>query len=154
MSAPVAADVLRELGAEPRRFRSVASAVKFYDAYVGRTAHITQDLSRFVTAGMPVSAAQREQDRVTHDKLMLVFRAIDPQVDAENLHGGLRRVMDWLAGNASHAYLATQHGMDERAFSRYVAFYEDTLRNRMKARGLFHVVEYCPCGCGVEQVDA
>lgn len=109
--------------------------------------------------GNPVSRDQREQDRATYDRLLLVFRAVDPGVDEENLHFSLRTTMAYLAGSLgeggySVSFLAERHGFDNEAkYIRYVEYTEGILRRRMQAHGVWRNKEFCDCGCGVEQQE-
>lgn len=148
------AAALRELGWAPRIFKSLRKAILFFERYSAKKGAVAIDLSRLTDPGNPVSQGQRDQDRATYDRLLLVFRALDPEVDNENLHFSLQTTMDFIGGTAGYTtmYLAERHGIeDERAYIRYVEFASRVLRRRMVARGLMRPIEHCDCGCGTEQ---
>jgi hypothetical protein len=149
MSAPIAAEVLREFGAEVRRFKSLKQAVRWYDAYRARQYRVNRDLSDF---GSSTSRARIEQSRATYAALLLCFRSRDSGIDDDELGTLLPATLDFVCGERSLVYLAERNGLTEHGFSLWVARGERVLKRRLQARRLL-LVEPCECGCGVEQLQ-
>ena len=148
MSAPVAADLARELGARVRVFSGLTAAVRFFDGY---RSGLGPRSARLEVGGTPRSRDDRERDRATYARLLLCFRALDAGVDDDDLGALLGPTLAWISGHRSMAYLADEVDLSEHVFSRWVVRGERALEKRLMARGLLRR-ECCPCGCGVLQV--
>lgn len=149
MSAPVTAEVLRELGAEVHQFKSLKQAVRWCDRYAAGKQRVNRDPA---SVGAPMSRAAAERDRATYAALLCCFRKRDPGIDDDDLGTLLQATLDFVCGYSSVWYLAEEHGLTEHGFSLWVARGERVLRRRLTVRRLMSV-EYCECGCGVEQVQ-
>jgi hypothetical protein len=146
MSAPVAAHVLRELGAQTRVFHSLKQAVRWFEGYGGQGG----DLGSPSGCGRPRESI--EIDNATYASLLLCFRWRDPACDEEDLRNLLGPTLDYVCGDCSLVHLASRAGLTEQGFTKWVARGERVLRSRLLFRGLLPAREWCQCGCGMRQV--
>lgn len=145
MSASVAAEVLRELGARTMVFLSLKHAVRWFNGYGGSDC----DLGSGTGCTRPREAI--EIDNATYSALLCCFRWRDPGIDDEDMRNLLGPTMDYVCGECSLVHLADHAGLTEQGFTKWVARGERVLRGRLIARGLMRTKEFCDCGCGERQ---
>lgn len=157
MSAPVAAEVLRELGAEPRRFWTVRAALVWY---VNARPHL-QAVSIEPGPG-PGSVDSKNCKQRTLSLIALCLVVHDPENDLDDApHPDLRHyrekhwrrrlevLLSWYVQNSAEKgeplvmrgvqRLADELNMTPVEASNYCGFTEGVIRRRMRARGLLAV---------------
>lgn len=137
MSAPVAAEVLREFGAEVRRFRSARHALLWYRDQLA--ARLRSTRQGFALGAGPRSRESRDQAQATFAAVAQCLRA---RAEDEEEQAAMRgECVVWLVASYEARWgdltlLSERAGMTRWAFTRRCARTERYLGMRLRAAGL------------------
>lgn len=135
MAAPLAEDVLRELGVEVRKFKSVKGVLLWYDQYSMRRG-ATRSTSDFAPGGGGKSFAERERERATWARIKGSLKQRAPEVDVFVLHH-VWALFEWYEADRSQRELAADLGFPNlHTLRATMLFTERVLRGRLERRGL------------------
>jgi hypothetical protein len=138
MSAPIAAEVLREFGAEVRRFRSARHALLWYRDQLARRLQATRQ--GFEQGAGPRSREARDQAQATFAAIAQCLRA-RPSDDDEERAAMRGECVVWLVASYEARWgdltlLSERADMTRWAFTRRCARTERYLAARLRAAGL------------------
>jgi len=145
MAAPIAAEVLREFGAEVRRFRSARHALLWYRDQLAAKLRSTRQGMELGSG--PASREKRDQAQATFAAIAQCLRrqhSSDPVDEDERaeVHAAMRgECVVWLVASYEARWgdltlLSERAGLHRDAFSRRIARTERFLRVRLRATGL------------------
>jgi len=138
MSAPVTAEVLRELGARRKTFHSVRGALLWYRSELARRLQCTRQ--GFEAGAGSCSATLREERAATFAAVASCLKARSE--DDEEVAAALRgECVAWLLASyearwGDNTFLADRANLSRWAFTRRCARTERFLRVRMVAAGI------------------
>lgn len=151
MSAPVAAEVLRELGARTRTFRSVVSAIVWW--YPRWEARRSPKSCSLEVGGTPISREKRDEDAATYALITRCMVEFDPEFDMPEADGkpwplrawrivalgewfcGIGRTEDGMEGT-NRAFFAERFGWSVEVCEHFMGETAGVLSRRMRGRGL------------------
>jgi hypothetical protein len=138
MSAPIAAEVLRELGARTRTFSCVSAAVVWWRTQ--RELRGARAISLEV-GGAPASREKRDEAQATYALITRCMVERDPDFDLEDWRLSSWRIdalADWLVSSAERGrvHMADRLGWSVEVCDRFMGETASILARRMRGRGL------------------
>ena len=124
MSAPVAAEVLRELGAEVRCFQTVRGALLWYRDQLAKRLRVNRDPA---SVGTPTSREERDQRQATFAAVAVAIRDVKD----------IAWLVCWYETRyGDGVWLADRYGVSRWAFMRRMRRVEREVRERMQEQGV------------------
>jgi hypothetical protein len=123
----------QQIGAEVKKFFTVAGALKWMMAHSARQTSLEQNLSR---AGGDADLKKMARAHATYARILSCLQPKMADVDGENIATRVDELVAWLNGDRSKSFLADEAGLTEQRLSKRVGKTEQIVKARMNARGL------------------